>query len=105
MILVDGVMIEDDGRAGPPPEAPSVESLRAAMVVSAFQARAALLAAGKLDDAEAAVAAAPRPVQIAWEYAVEFRRTSPTMLALAPALGLDDAALDDLFRQAAQISA
>ena len=73
--------------------------------VTAFQARAALLAAGLLDEVEAAVAAADRLTQTAWEYALRFERVSPTIAALAAALGLGDAELDDLFRAAAKISA
>ena len=73
--------------------------------VTAFQARAALLAAGLLDDVEAAVAAADRLTQTAWEYALAFERTSPTIAALAAAIGLTDQQLDDLFRVAATISA
>ena len=92
------------GAAGPiaawvPPSAPVPGS------VTAFQARAALLAAGLLDEVEAAVAAADRLTQTAWEYAQAFERTSPTIAALAAALGLTDAQLDDLFRAAAKISA
>lgn len=73
--------------------------------VSRFQARAALHLAGLLDDAEAAVAAADRLTQLAWEDARDFRRDSPTIAALAGVLGLDDQAVDDLFRQAATITA
>lgn len=72
--------------------------------VSAYQARAALLAAGLLPQAEAAVVAAPDEiVRIAWEYATVVRRQSPFISALAPALGLDDAAIDALFVAAAAI--
>ena len=92
-------------RPGPPvapvdPAAPVVPAC-----VTAFQARAALLAAGLLDDVEAAVAAADRLTQTAWEYALAFERTSPTIATLAAALGRTDQQLDDLFREAATISA
>lgn len=73
--------------------------------VSAFQARAALFAAGLLDDVEAAVAAADRLTRIAWESAQAFERGSPTIATLAAALGLSDEQLDDLFRAAAEIRA
>lgn len=92
-----------------PPTPPTSQELldaeRAAMVCSRFQAKAALEAAGLLAQAEIVVAAADGFSQLAWSEAAEFRRFSPTMLALAPALGLDDAALDDLFRAAIQIEA
>lgn len=83
----------------PPPVAPVPQS------VSAFQARAALLSNGLLDDVEAAVAAADRLTRTAWEYAQAFERSSPTIATLAAALGLSDEQLDELFRAAAKITA
>lgn len=88
-----------------PTEAELLAARRAAMVVSRFQARAALLGAGLLDAANAAVAAADQIVQIAWADAVEFRRTSPTIAALGAALELTEAQIDDLFDAAALITA
>lgn len=74
--------------------------------VSRFQAKAALAMAGLLDQANAAVAASGNVVlQLAWAEATEFKRNSPGINALAPALGLDDAALDQLFIAAAEIVA
>jgi len=93
----------------PVPPTPTPEEAlaawRATAEVSRFQAFAALYADGKLDDAEAAVAAAGGLTVIAWQNAQVFKRASPMMNALAPALGLDDEALDDLFRAAALIEA
>ncbi|NBW23833.1 MAG: hypothetical protein EBR82_89405 [Caulobacteraceae bacterium] len=68
------------------------------------QARRALLAAGLLTTVEAAVAASLQDIQIAWEYEPNIRRDSPMIAALAPALGLTDAQIDDLFRAAAAIT-
>lgn len=73
--------------------------------VTAFQAKAALLNAGLLDKAQAAVSAAAPIVQLAWATAQSYERSSPTVAALAAALGLSDAQVDDLFRAAALISA
>lgn len=73
--------------------------------VSRFQARAALHQAGLLEAAEAAVATSDMIVRLAWQDAQEFRRDSPTVAALADALGLTPAQLDELFRQAAGIVA
>lgn len=73
--------------------------------VTAMQARIALHDAGLLAAAHAAAEAAGGAVQIAWEYATEFPRNSPTLAALAAVIGLDDAAIDALFISAAQISA
>jgi hypothetical protein len=74
-------------------------------VVSRFQARAALLQAGLLSNVEALMANADAVTKLAWADAQEFRRTSPTVLSMGAALGLDDAALDALFTQAAGIEA
>lgn len=86
-----------EGEAPPPPVPEEV---------SRFQARAALLNAGLLAQADAAVAGSGNALlQLAWTDAVSFKRNSPGIAALAPALGLDDGALDDLFRAAAEIVA
>lgn len=75
--------------------------------VSRFQARAALYQAGLLAKIEAYMAGPDvDPIaKLAWQDAQEFRRTSPTVAALAALLGLSDAALDELFTAAAQIKA
>lgn len=92
-----------------PPEAiqARLSAKRAGMVVTMRQARLALLGAGKLAAVDAALASLPSPdkeaAQINWEYATEVQRVSPLVTALAPALGLDDAALDALFEAAAGI--
>lgn len=82
-----------------PPTIPSRVTMR--------QARLALLGAGLLDDVLAAIEAMPSPqkeeAQIEWEYSQEVQRDKALVLALAPALGLDDAALDQLFIQAATL--
>lgn len=69
--------------------------------VTARQGRLALLEAGLLDDIEAALAGFPRDVQITWEYATEFARDWPLLLAVAGALNLSDEQLDALFVRAA----
>lgn len=74
--------------------------------VSRFQAKEALRQAGLLDQADAAVAASNNPtLQNAWANANTFKRSSPGINALAPAIGLDDAGLDALFIAAAGIVA
>lgn len=80
------------------PAAPQVPE-----TVTARQARLALLDAGKLHLVQAAVDDGGDEMQIAWEYATEIGRHDPLVLALAPALDLDDSALDALFIAAAQI--
>lgn len=82
----------------PPPPPPQVPQ-----VISPRQARRALASAGLLAQVEALVAQQPENVRIDWEYAIEIRRDDPTLTALAAGLGLDDAALDALFTQAASL--
>jgi hypothetical protein len=81
-----------------------IQRWRSDAVVDMRQARLALLAAGKLADVDAAIAALPSPqreaVQIEWEYGTRVRRTSPLVINLMPALGIDDAEMDQLFQMA-----
>jgi hypothetical protein len=110
MMLVEGRPVQDgdvwrqvwDEVPAPPPEPPAVPQ-----TISPFQARAALLGAGLLDTVEAMLAHpdTPRTHRIAWEFATEIRRASPLVVALAGALGLDEATLDALFIAAAGIEA
>lgn len=71
--------------------------------VSPLQASRALLAAGLLDEVEAAVAAADRETQLAWEKATAVERYSPFVATLAAALSLSDAQVDQLFIDAAAL--
>lgn len=89
----------------PPSAAELLAAERARMVCSRFQAKAALAAAGLLSAAEAAVAQADPIAQLAWAEAVEFRRSSPTIVALGAAIGLTETQIDDLFRAAMVIEA
>jgi hypothetical protein len=90
----------------PPTEAELLAVWRAATKVSAFQAKGALLNRGLLDEATAAATAAGGLTLLAWQTATEYARLSPAIVALAPAIGITDPAdLDELFREAAVISA
>lgn len=71
--------------------------------VTMAQAQLALLAAGHLDDVEAAVTQMPREAQILWRKANTVVRGDALLIQLAAFLGLDDAALDDLFTKAAAL--
>lgn len=84
-----------------------LEQKRQSMVVTPFQAKAALLDAGLLDDIETLMAdpATDRTVVLAWNNVTEFRRLSPMVAGIASALGWTDERLDALFEAAAQISA
>ena len=88
------------------PEEPSaLEIERQGMVCSAFQGRAALSDAELLTAAQTAVDAAGGITALAWEYAIEWKRTSPMIAALSAVLELTDEQVDDLFRAAMEIEA
>ena len=72
--------------------------------VSMFQARAALMNAGLYDTVDAAMQQAGGVNLVAWEYATEVRRDSPMVQAMAQQLGLTEEQVDNLFRQAADIT-
>lgn len=93
-----------EGNALIPADAPVVE---VPQTVSRFQAKAALLAAGMLSTVEAMMAdpETPAVAKLAWAEALEFNRTSPTVLSMAAALQLTDAQLDELFIAASTITA
>lgn len=86
---------------------PSAISPEIPQVVTRFQARAALHLAGLLASVEALMAAPETPAlaKLAWADAQEFKRNSPTMLAMAAELGLTETQLDELFTVAAGIEA
>ena len=75
--------------------------------VTMRQARLALLAAGKLAGVDAAIASMPEPqktaAQIEWEYGNALQRSNPFVAQLGAALGLDDAAIDAMFVEAAKL--
>jgi len=81
------------------------EQWRQSASCTPFQGRMALADAGLLSDVETAVAAADEKTRVAWEYALLWQRTSPMIAALAGALQMSEAQIDDLFKAAAQISA
>ena len=89
----------------PPPPPPPVVYVPPAITMR--QARLTLLAAGLLDDVEAAINALPEPqksaAKIEWEYSNEVQRHNGFVSALAPALGLSEAQLDTMFIQGSQI--
>jgi hypothetical protein len=73
--------------------------------VTRMQALLALDAVGLLDDVEAMMSHpdTPRTTKIAFDNALQFRRTSSMMIGMASALGLDSASLDLLFINASKI--
>jgi hypothetical protein len=67
-------------------------------VLSPAQVRLVLKQFGLLSQVEAAIAASTDDaLKIEWEFRVEFVRNSPTLLAMASALNISDAQLDEMF--------
>lgn len=75
--------------------------------VTMRQAQRALLAAGKLDAVNAAIAAIPgdagRAARIDWEKSSSVDRNWPLVASVGAALGMTDGEIDDLFRLAATL--
>jgi hypothetical protein len=86
-----------------PPAAPVPES------ISPMQARLWLVRNGiALTDIDAAIESIADQqtrdtVRVQWEYGLEVFRSSAWLAALGPVLGLDDATLDQAFREAAAL--
>jgi hypothetical protein len=80
----------------PPPPVPDQ--------IQMWQARAILFRYGLLGQVEQAVKAATNPeIEIAWEYAPNVVRQSAFVSAMAAAINLDNAAIDNLFIEGAKI--
>ena len=75
--------------------------------VTRFQALAALHLAGHLPAVQAIMDAPETPIlaKLAWDNALSFERSSPTLASLAAVLGLTSQDLDALFTAAAGIQA
>lgn len=75
--------------------------------VTMRQARLALAGAGLLAQVDSAIASLDQPhktaAEIEWNYSQTVERDKALVAMLAPVLGLNDEALDDLFREAAQL--
>ncbi len=96
LIEVEGEIVADPVfEPVPPPPVP--------LVISRMQAKLALHAEGLLDDVDAAVAAAPREVQIYWAEVSELHRDHAILNQMTEALGWTSEQVDDLFRAAAAI--
>ena len=91
---------EPDFPPEPEPETPLVP-----VSITPRQCRLLLLQVNLLDQVEAIVAQQSRAVQLAWEYATEFRRDDPLLLTLAGSSGLNLSSeqLDQFFIQAAAL--
>jgi hypothetical protein len=73
--------------------------------VDPIQAREAIRRAGLMPQVEALIADPQTPdlIRSAWEYALKFKRRSPTILAVAQALGWTAEQLDALFIEASGV--
>lgn len=72
--------------------------------IQMWQAKTVLLRVGLLGQIEQAVKTASNPeIEIAWEYAPNVVRRSAFVNAMAAALNLDDATIDNLFIEGAKI--
>lgn len=86
-----------------PPPTIDQEPIVVPEFVTPRQVRLLLLSQNLLDQVEAIIAQSDRATQIAWEFASEFRRKDPLLLALATQLNLTDEQLDQFFIAASQI--
>ena len=90
------------GRFTPPPPIPEPP---VPQWVTPYQFRAALLEDGLLSAVDPAIAALPegerQRAELAWQWETSIGRQSPFVQTLGIALGLDNAALDALFKKAA----
>lgn len=73
--------------------------------VSMFQARAVLWQMGMYEAVDQALQTAGGVNLLAWEYAVEVRRDSPLVSAMADQLSLTLEQVDEMFRTASTITA
>lgn len=115
MRLSDGVMFPPDDfnmyykeylvwvEAGGVPDPYVPPPPRPVTSVTPVQGRIALLNAGLLDAATAAVEAAGGATAIWWEYATEWERNNSLLIAMGTSLGLTLEQIDQLFEAAAQI--
>lgn len=96
----------DAGVSASHPESPPIDGHYCSppdIVVTQRQARLALLSAGLLDSADAAINSSDQSIQIAWNYASEIRRSDPAISAVGGALGLSTEQIDVLFKYAATL--
>lgn len=71
--------------------------------VTPRQVRLLLLSQNLLDQVEGIIAQSDRATQITWEFAIEFNRNDPLLIALAKQLNLTDEQVDQFFITASQL--
>lgn len=66
-------------------------------IVSARQARLALLQAGLLSTVANSISSMSEEIQITWEYATEWNRNDDLIISIGSSLGLSNTDIDNLF--------
>lgn len=91
----------------PEEQAEFLNNWRSFAQVTPRQARLELAKRGQLANIDTIIASLPADqqeiVQIEWEYAVSIERSSPWVIQLGSALGLDEVGLDELFKAASEL--
>jgi len=96
-------MFEDENTVVETHEEWALRKRRESMKVTRFQAKAAMMQAGLLDDIQEVIDASEDPlVALAWSEA-GFERLSPFVAQMQGALGLADQQLDELFDAASRV--
>jgi hypothetical protein len=96
----EGILVGTNQSPNDPPSVPNT--------ITAVQIRLWLVAHGvTLDQVDAAIAALPNETReatrIEWEYSATIHRSSSTLVAMAAAFGMDAAAIDAAFAEAASL--
>ena len=79
------------------PTAPTQPVFTPPNEINSFQAKAALVAAGKYEQVQAFISTLPMIDQLRWQEATTFRRDNEYLVAIANELGLSEQEVDDLF--------
>jgi hypothetical protein len=93
-------LVPDDGRniwQSPPLVPSNVETWKLKVAMSRVASKSGAAGKSVLDDANALAVAVGGAVSLAWNEAATVDRTSVTIAAMAPRLGLSDADIDALF--------
>lgn len=103
--IIDGLLAEAQAILDAPEPEPDPDEVPAS--VTRRQARQQLLIEGYFDQVQPAIDAIPdemerRLMQIYWDDAQDFERTSLELIGLGYSLGLTDDDIDELFRRAAK---